>query len=289
MRFFGTGAADVIPSPFCDCPICRDARIRPEHRRLRSAFLLDDRNLIDCGPDISASAMLAGADLSNVRNIFITHTHEDHFCPSNAGVLRMSAVRRNMPADVYMSEAAYESCVTALGRLGKDYAWTDAMRGVSEEIVRLHTVRTGERFFTDGYSVLAVPTTHRVSETECAVNYLFERDGRKLLYACDTGLYPEESKELLRGTGADILIMDATWGSLSPADRPSINLRSHLNAETFAKQLGDFLEAGIIREDTKVYATHINHFNRFYPEQYQEWFDRHTPFDVKVASDGMEI
>ena len=41
MRFLGTGAADMLPDPFCDCPLCRDAREHPEHVRLRSHFLLD--------------------------------------------------------------------------------------------------------------------------------------------------------------------------------------------------------------------------------------------------------
>ena len=67
MRFLGTCAADGMPDPFCDCPICQDARANPAHRRLRSMFLLDRKNLIDCSPDLNAACSIFGEDMMDLR------------------------------------------------------------------------------------------------------------------------------------------------------------------------------------------------------------------------------
>ncbi len=48
--FYGTGAAEGVPSPFCDCPMCNYAR---EHGgkdvRKRSCFRLGRNIMIDMG------------------------------------------------------------------------------------------------------------------------------------------------------------------------------------------------------------------------------------------------
>ena len=125
---------------------------------------------------------------------------------------------------------------------------------------------------------------HRVSDMECAVNYLFKRDdGRKLLYACDTGFYPERSLSILEGEKIDVLILEATFGS-----NDSNDTSSHMNAWAFRDMLGILLDRGVIRPDTRVYASHINHKHTFTHELYQAWFDENAPIPVTVAWDGLE-
>ena len=236
MQFLGTAAADVLPGPLCACPICRDARQNPQHGRLRSMFLLDGETLIDCGPDFAAAAMRFGLDLSALKRVFITHTHEDHFCPSNAAMVHMSRTRPEVPVDVYLSEAGYEMTVLLREKLGETYTYFDAVRDYDSSLIRLHPVRTKVSFEQGGWRIFAVDTTHRVSKRETAINYRFERaDGLKLLYACDTGLYEEETLEALRGSRVDILIMEATWGSRSDKD-----VHSHLGAASYL-QMQDML------------------------------------------------
>ena len=108
MLFLGTGAAEMIPDPFCRCPICADARKNPAHVRLRSMLLLDEKNLIDFGPDLGAACAKYALDLTGLERIFVTHTHQDHFCMANAGLVHMSRTRKE-PLDVYLSEGAYHS------------------------------------------------------------------------------------------------------------------------------------------------------------------------------------
>ena len=77
--FYGTGAAEAIPSPFCSCRVCRFAR---EHggreERARSMLRVSDELSLDLGPDAVLRAMRFG-DLTKLRHVLVTHTHLDHF------------------------------------------------------------------------------------------------------------------------------------------------------------------------------------------------------------------
>ncbi len=285
MQFLGTAAADAMPGPFCECWICQEARREPARNRLRSLFLLDEENIIDCGPDLAAACMKWQVNLSSLKNIFLTHTHEDHLCVSNAGLLIMSRTRARVPVDVYLSGEAYEMLSESHRLLGSPYDHLDARKSVTGGVVRLNPITLFEPFTVDEYEVFAVPTTHMIGEKERAINYLFTLpDGRTLLYACDTGLYPPESIEALAGRAIDILIMEATFGS-----RVDNDITSHLNGAAFLQQVDTFLRRAIITEGTQVYATHINHKHEFNHEQYQAFFDERAPLKVVVASDGLMV
>ena len=284
MRFLGTCAADGMPDPFCDCPICQDARANPAHRRLRSMFMLDRKNLIDCSPDFNAACSIFGEDMMELKNIFITHTHEDHCCFSNIGLLSMSMTRKETPVDVYLSEGGFEMLMKLREVLGDTFRYFDAAGALDKGLARLHPVKAFVPFEVDGYKIMAVETTHRVSDRETAVNYLFEKDGRKLLYACDTGYYPPQSVEALRGAQIDTLVMESTWGS-----RTDTSTASHLNCFAFVEMLEIFLREGIIRPDTDIYATHINHKHDLDHDAMQAWFDANSPLKVTVAWDGLSV
>lgn len=275
MQFLGTAAADMIPNPFCTCPICEDARKDASRGRLRSAFLLDEENLIDFGPDLGAAAMRHNVELSKLKNVFITHTHEDHFEASNVSLMQMSVTRERKPLRLYCSDRAYET-------LQRRYAFLPEESG--ENIIEAHVVKVGETFRAGTYEVLPVLTTHHANERECAINYRFKKDGRSLLYACDTGYYIPESLEMLRDSKLDTLILEGTWGSVT-----TMPMTSHLHGPAFIEQLEIFYRYGIIRSDTAIYCTHINHKHEWNHEAYQRFFDTASPFRVTVARDGMKL
>ena len=284
MLFLGTSAAEMIPDPFCACPICRDARRNPAHIRLRSMLLLDEKNLIDFGPDLGAACAKYALDLSRLERVFVTHTHQDHFCMANAGLLRMSLTRTE-PLDIYLSEGALRGLRAVYFPEGQLNAGMGKAAQHMRDHIRFHTVCAGQSFRAGEYTVTAVNTTHKVSDYENAVNYLFEdADGHKLIYACDTGYYPEETLEVLRGAKADVLIMDATFGSNREA-----NTASHLNAWAFADMLRILAENGTIRYDTLIIANHINHKHTFTHEAYQKWLDENAPQKVTLANDGLRV
>ena len=52
MKFYGTGAAEGIPNPFCGCYLCEYARKHGgKDVRTRSMFRLTPNICIDMGPD----------------------------------------------------------------------------------------------------------------------------------------------------------------------------------------------------------------------------------------------
>ena len=284
MLFLGTGAAEMIPDPFCACPICRDARQNPAHIRLRSMLLLDEKNLIDFGPDLGAACAKYGLDLSGLERVFVTHTHQDHFCMANAGLVHMSRTRQT-PLDVYLSAGAYSSLEAVFAPGGQINAGIGKAAEHLARDLQFHIVPIGEPIAAGAYTVTAVETTHRVSAQECAVNYLFETPGgQKLLYACDTGYYTPEALRILRDQRIDILVMDATYGSNENA-----NTASHLNAWAFAEMLQILRKNGTIGPETLVFANHINHKHTFTHEAYQQWFDENAPQKVTVAYDGLQL
>ena len=79
MLFLGTGAAEGIPTPFCRCRVCENARKKGgKEVRMRSGFRVSRELLIDFGPDLFAGCVKTGTDLYDLKYLLITHTHEDH-------------------------------------------------------------------------------------------------------------------------------------------------------------------------------------------------------------------
>ena len=75
--FYGTGASEGIPNPFCDCEMCNHARkYGGRNIRKRSCFRVGKDLMIDMGPDIFSQALLYGS-LRDIEHVLITHTHDD--------------------------------------------------------------------------------------------------------------------------------------------------------------------------------------------------------------------
>ena len=95
--FYGTGASEGVPSPFCDCPMCNYAR---EHGgkdvRKRSCFRLGRNIMIDMGPDIFTQALQYGS-MCDIEHVLITHTHDDHFDFTALGLMSMATHLRTTP------------------------------------------------------------------------------------------------------------------------------------------------------------------------------------------------
>jgi len=287
MRFLGTGAAELYPCPYCGCAVCEHARKTGSDARLRTAFVLNEGCLVDFGDDILAASVVYNQPFSEVEDVFITHTHEDHFSPRNIGAMTMAGKRvDHLPIKFHMSQAALDWTMRYLEAIKPLYAGKlDMLRLMDEGRIELRVAPAYQWFEAAGMRVFAVESNHVVNGEEHALNYLFAlKDGRKLLYATDTGLYSEKNLVALRGSHADVVVMEGTFGSL-----PLEENDSHLNAEHYARQLQAFLDYGIVTEQTRAYVTHINQRNTFDHAQYQAYMDENAPIAVTVARDGMEI
>lgn len=290
MRFLGTGAAETLPNPFCDCPVCTAVRRdgRAYHKR-RSCFRVNEEIMVDFGPDVIDAAHEYGEDFCGLRHILFTHSHDDHLSLPNLSLLGMSQHRFEDPTQLWFSPEAFAWVCANLQAANPDFHAERQPNGTvllmfgNGNAYLLRPLPCNTWLELGEVRVKAVRSSHPAwGKGELAWNYLFDLpDGRRLLYACDTGVYAEQTLHTLDGEMLDILILECTFGS-----RRLPEGSGHLDAYTFVAMLETMLDRQIITPATRVYSTHLNHKHTFTPLRLQEYFNRHAPLPVCVARDG---
>ena len=250
----GTGASDGVPNCWCRCATCAEARATGAIRTNASA-LVDGRLLIDCGPEAPRQAQRAGLDLTGVRTVLISHAHDDHLDPS---FLMHRGWVSAEPLRVIGPEPAIARCA--------DWLAPD------QSVVSLERVTAGDLIEVDGYRVQVLPATHWALGE--AVLYAIEaRDGRRLLYATDTGPWQPRLLELVTGWRFDLVLLEETFGD----DTPPTPVHHHRFA-TFGQALDDLRAIGAVDDATRVVAFHLGHNNPVLAE-----------LTARLASMGAEV
>ena len=116
------------------------------------------------------------------------------------------------------------------------------------------------------------------------LNYVIEKNGRRLLYACDTGLYTEKILNALTGFGCDTVIMEGTYGIMQMPRGVG-----HLDCDQFIENAQVLVQRGAALADAKFYMTHINPFQQADHSQLQDYLSSHCELDITVAHDGLRI
>lgn len=284
MIFLGTGAAELVPNPFCSCQLCQRVRQGRETPRKRSALLLDPQICVDFGPDVLAASQQHDAPLDQLTDIFITHTHGDHLCVDNMGVLTMTG--RNgrhirlwlSPEGVqWLEQYCIQNRPLHQGRFCIDELLENGWLSICS-IAPYQWVQAGDA------RVFAIVSNHPgCYRGEYSLNYVLEKNGRRILYAADTGLYSRENLEALRDFACDTVVMEGTYGSLE-MDKGI----SHLTCHTFIENAENLVSCGAAKKDAKFYVTHINQCHSFTHREYQAFMDDNSALDITVAFDGME-
>lgn len=206
LTYLGTAAAEGWPAAFCNCDGCRAARrLGGRNIRTRSQALVDDALLLDFPCDAWLHALRQGLDFSAVRWLLVTHSHTDHFYPAEL-VNRGGCYSHGMKSptlDIFCNEAVRDYFYKAAGH--------ELVPDV-EQRLRFHIVRPFECVSAGSYRVTPLPAKHM--DTEQALFYLIEREGRSLLYAHDTGRFYPEVYEFLAGRAAPLsaVSLDSTSG-----------------------------------------------------------------------------
>ena len=285
MIFLGTGASEGLPDPFCNCAVCRKARESGDPREIRgrSAFAIDNHNLIDFGPDAHIASVRYSVPLYDLHNIFYTHFHSDHFTLSNWESVRMSLTRPHFR--VYVSEPVYAG-FPAYRKMLSDFS-PDQARDFRfyEQNIEMIPVKLFEPFEADGMTVSALRTIHSgLFESETAINYLFERDGKRFLYAADTGPYGEDNYEFLKGKALDILITECSFG-----DYHAEKDFKHMTCEFIAQMVERFRKDGVVTDRTEIYLTHIGHKGGLNHYELQQEMRNLVGDQISVAYDGLRL
>lgn len=286
VMFLGTGAAEQIPSIYCRCDFC--ARVRQKggkDQRTRASLRIGERCQVDFGPDANWQMHRCGVDMFDVEHLFITHTHSDHFQFEEI-VSKSHAVKTNgKPLQIYMSVPAkeyLESILPTFGSQIEDEPDLDAFR----KRFPVHGLRYFHSYEIGELRVETIKGSHTAEgEEQFSLNYLFHLpDGRRLLYAVDTGYYLEETWDFLEGKRVDLLIMDCTF----PRRKTDPQSFGHHTFLSYVGSLKRMKEIGFITGETRIFGTHFSPHEALFHEE-MEALLRESGFPISVAYDGLSL
>ena len=201
ITYLGTASSVAWPALFCDCEACMLARkCGGKNIRTRSQTLIGESLLIDFPPDTNYHVQKLGLDLKKIESLIITHSHHDHFfpydiCMRNAG---FAEGIRPFKLSVYGNRTVEE----------KFYEAASIFSDV-DEFIEFHQISPFDQFRTgDGYTVTALAADH--NQPEESLIYIIQKNGQSVLYAHDTGIFPEITWKYLEGKYFDFVSLDCT-------------------------------------------------------------------------------
>jgi phosphoribosyl 1,2-cyclic phosphate phosphodiesterase len=266
IQMLGTAAAEGWPCPFCACTACARAReIGGKEIRGKAGLVIDDCVKVDFGPDTMSQAQKYGIDFRKLTTLLFTHTHNDHFAPLELQYREPSYVTMGgLPMlHIYGSEGV----MTKVKKAFPD--------GRYETFMLAQPLRPFLEVTTDDETtVLPLPAQHSSDMLLMRI----KRGSSYILQGHDSGPFPEETVEALRGKKLDLVLLDCTYGPKSG--------RAHMGIADVLETTDRLRRVGAIQPDTQIVATHFSHNGGLLHE---ELVSRFAPYGVKVAYDGMTL
>ena len=262
IRYLGTAAAEGVPAVFCQCHICKMARrLGGKNVRMRSGALIDGRLKLDFGPDSYAQMLRFGESYEDVEHVLITHSHEDHFLPTDLNYIHPPFGHREKALNIWGDEK--------VGGMLEPYVGTDGM-------LVFHRMLPGDEADVGGYHVTALRAVH--VHGEVPLFYRVEKDGKALIYAHDTDEFPEDVMEYLKGKRHDLISLDCTNGVLQ------LDYVGHMGIGDNIRMREKLMDIGAADEKTVFVCNHFSHNGM---AEYGEMEKLAKGF--VIAYDGMEM
>jgi phosphoribosyl 1,2-cyclic phosphate phosphodiesterase len=237
IRLLGTGGADGIPALGANTPLSNYARKHGgKDVRTRSAALIDGVLKIDFGPDTLAQVNRDRLDTSDWIATLFTHSDEDHLC---VGELQYFLYPFNendyMPFPLFGNEKV---CNVIRER------YPDWPMDVQE-------TKIFQPYEYAGYKITPILANHKTDEE--AHNLIIEKDGRKLIYATDTGVWCEKTWEYLTGGMANALVIECTEGY------HMTDYWGHLGVDECTEVAQALRKLDGLADDARIVTTHHSH------------------------------
>lgn len=269
LRYFGTAAYEGVPALFCRCDVCRRSRLAGGRNiRSRQQALLDGALLFDFNADTVSHAQRYGLDFSTVADCLITHSHCDHLYPDDVEIAAKPYSHEHPPIRFYAAADGYEKLLPFTQK-----AESNASAALAE---------AGREFVTaGGYRVLPLAADHDPASSP--VIYAVEKDGKRMLYAHDTGMFPEETFAGLAAFGKlDFISFDCT-GCLGAGGAWRYG---HMSLQTVKEVFARLCALGAADERTVKVLSHFSHNGG---QTHDEMCAVAEKEGYIVAYDGMEV
>lgn len=264
IRLLGTGGADGIPALCAKSPVSDFARQNGgKDVRTRAAALIDDELKIDLGPDTLMQIQRDGIDPCDWTAVLFTHSDEDHLAPGELQYfLYPFNDNEHLPFTIYGNDVV-------LAQISGQYpGWPMDLRQST----------SFSSFEHADYRITPVQANHKCNED--AQNFLIERDGRKVIYATDTGVWSDQTFEHLRGSLAHGLVIECTEGFHKS------DYCGHLDIADCVGMVQRMRQLDILGNAAKIVTTHHSHQGG---ARHCDLVQALGPFAIDVGYDGMEF
>lgn len=273
LTFLGTAAAEGWPALFCNCPGCLKAReLKGKNIRTRSQSLVNDDLLLDFPPDTYLHVLNYGLDLNKVKDVLITHTHEDHLYMPDLAVRQPGYTMHREPhmLNLFGNDAVvreYEHSVSSMYN-------TELPSVVAiKELTEYKPAQVG------AYTVYPMLADHNKAE-KCFIYLIRDKDGKTLLYAHDTGYLRDEIWDFLKDFHLDIVSLDCNHGKVETS-------RNHMGMECCGRVKQRLLDEGIADEKTIFIANHFSHNSHYI--DFSEIEAHAAQYGMIVSYDGRTV
>ena len=241
IQYLGTSAAEGWPAPFCRCEACERARRRGgKNFRTRSQALIDDTILLDLPGDTLAHANRFGLELGRVNHLLITHAHLDHFSAFDLHMRIHPYQHGADPLNVYCNQHVHQAFLRSLEPYLMEYP----------TYIHFHILHPFDECDAAGYHIEALRADHTPGE-ECLFYRISSANG-SILYAHDTGYFPEDTWAYLMGKSNRIVSLDCTYCLEECRSR-------HMGLNTCAEVRKRMLDEGMADEQTLFVINHFTH------------------------------
>ena len=271
IQYLGTAAAEGWPALFCKCDACEKARqLGGKDIRTRSQSIVDDQLLIDMPADTYFHALQYHIDFSSIENILITHSHEDHFYPLDMII--------KAPPYAFGGEAKklYVYGNDVIVKMLKQSMELSGIDDIHNYIVPVE-VKPFVPFDAGDYNVTPLLADHIPNEN-CYI-YLIEKDGKRLLYAHDTGIFPKQTWDYMKGIRFDAVSIDCTFVM-------GDNERGHLGLPNVNEVKEELYRIGCADSQTKFMINHFSHNGKITHEELTKNAEK---IGCITAFDGMTV
>ncbi len=198
-----------------------------------------------------------------------THVHDDHLYPTEFSYIGNGY---SAPAKGFQLNVFGSIDTTEILQDTADKSWG---------LLKLNTVKAFVPFIVGDYTVTALKAWHG---TPNPYIYIIQQGDKSVLYAHDTDVFTDETKDYLKACGIkfNLVSLDCTFANLEHYDwRGHMNLGSNIECR-------EFLCENSLADETIVFV--LNHFTHNGVDGvYDDFVKIAEPKGFVVSYDGMEI